>query len=306
MEFSFLHPQYMYLLFLVPLLFFIHFLALGNKKKKALKFANFDAISKIQGVDFFSKNLVILFMNIIVIVLVIFAVSGLTYHTTKESSSFSYVIAIDSSQSMEANDLPPNRISAAKEVASSFVDSLPVDVKLGVISFSGGSKIEIDISGRKDEIRNAIDGIEISGYGGTDLYEAILTSTNILKKESFKSIIVLSDGQVNVGNIDDAIDYANDNNVVVNTIGIGTLEGGETEYGFSRIDEDSLRSVAYLTKGSYFNSQNKENLSNAFIEIFKLTKRKVSIALADNLLLLAIAIIVLEFFLSNTRYINLP
>lgn len=305
MDFTFSHPQYLFLLFLVPLLFFMHFWTLSTKKKRALKFANFEAIARIEGIDFFSKNVFILFLNVILILSMIFAVSGLTLHTTKESSSFSFVIAIDSSQSMEANDLSPNRISVAKETAVNFVDSAPLDIKMGVISFSGGSKIEKDMTKRKDELKSAINRIELSGYGGTDLYEAVLTSSNLLNKESFKSVILLSDGQINVGNIDDAINYANDNNVIVHTIGVGTKEGGETEYGLSKLDEDSLKSLAYNTHGVYFNAENKENLSQSFLDVLKLTQRKVSIELFDYLVLFSIALIIIEFVLSNTKYTNL-
>ena len=104
MIFSFTHPQYLLFLFLIPIFFMIHFFSLSNRKKVALKFANFDAISRIMGVDFFSKNVIILFLNSIIILFLVFALSGLTMHTTRESSSFSFVLAMDTSQSMEAND----------------------------------------------------------------------------------------------------------------------------------------------------------------------------------------------------------
>lgn len=305
-SFSFSHPQYLFLLFAIPILFFIHFLALGNKKKSALRFANFDAIAKIEGIDFFSKNVVILFLNILIVVSIIFAVSGLTLHTNMQSSSFSFVLAIDSSQSMEADDFSPSRIVVARQTAVDFVNSAPVDVKMGVVSFSGSSRIEKDMSKRDDEIKNAINGIKIGGFGGTDLYEAILTSTNLLKNEDHKAIILLSDGQINVGTVDNAVDYANDNEVIVHAIGMGTKEGGNTEFGFSKLDEDSLKSIAYYTGGSYFSAENKENLSNAFISIFDLTERKVAIQLFDYLILFALVLLVFQFFLTNTKYVNLP
>lgn len=305
MEFVFSHPQYLFFLLAIPLLFFIHFLSFGNKKKKALKFANFSAIARIEGVDFFSKNLFVLALNILVVVLIVFSLGGLTMQTTRESSSFSFVIAIDSSQSMSATDFSPSRIAVAKDVSVDFVDSSPLDVPMGVVSFSGSSRIESDLTDRKDEIKSAINAIELGNYGGTDLLEAVLTASNLLKNEGSKAIIVLSDGQINVGNVDQAIEYANDNDVVVHTIGMGTLSGGETDYGFSKLDEDSLKSLSYNTQGVYFNAENKVELDGSFSQMFQVTKRKVSIELIDYLLLFAIFLVVLEFFLTNTRYINL-
>ncbi len=303
---SFSHPQYLFLLFGIPIFFFIHFYSLGNKKKRALKFANFDAIAKIQGVDFFSKNMMILFLNVIIFSSLVFAVSGMTLHTIVESSSFSFVIAIDSSQSMEADDLNPNRISVAKDTAIEFVDSAPLGVNMGVMSFSGSTTILSDMTDRKDELKKAIKSVEIGNIGGTDVYEAVLTGSNILKNEENKVIILLSDGQINVGNVDDAIDYANKYQVIVHTIGVGTEEGGSTQFGFSRLDEDSLKSLAYNTEGNYFNAENREELSNAFNEMYSLTKRKVAVRLFDYLLIFASILLVFEFFLTNTKYLNLP
>ena len=115
MMFIFSNPIYLSFLFAIPLIFFLHFYSISNKKKIALNFANFDAISRIQGIDFFSKNVVSLFLITAVIVLLSFSLAGLHFNTTKNTSSFSFVIAIDSSQSMEANDFSPSRIEASKE-----------------------------------------------------------------------------------------------------------------------------------------------------------------------------------------------
>jgi Ca-activated chloride channel homolog len=306
MLFSLSHPQYLLLLFAIPIIFFIHFFSLTNKKKRALKFANFDAIAKIEGVDFFSKNILMLFLNVLIVTLLIFAISGLTLHITAKSTSFSYVLAIDSSQSMEAKDFSPSRIEVAKQTAINFIDSAPMGVRIGVISFAGDSKIEQDMTQRKDELKNSINGIVTGGYGGTDLYEAVLSSSNLLKNENDKAIILLSDGQINVGSVDQAISYANDNEVVIHTIGIGTIEGGATPYGFSKLDEDSLKSLAYNTNGKYFSAENRENLSNALSGIFDLTQRNVAIELFDYLIIISLILIVLEFFLSNTRYGSFP
>ena len=146
MIFSFSHPQYLFLLFAIPILFLIHFLSLSNRKKVALKFANFDAIARIEGVDFFSKNILILFLSLLIVLSMVLAISGLTFHTIKQASSFSFVIAIDSSQSMRADDFFPDRLTVAKQVAEDFIDTIPYEINIGVVSFSGSSYIEHDVS----------------------------------------------------------------------------------------------------------------------------------------------------------------
>lgn len=300
--FTFSHPQYLFFLIVIPLVFFIHFFSLGNKKKKALKFANFDAIARIEGIDFFSKNVILLTLSVLALAALVFAISGLTLHTTAESTDFSFVLAIDSSKSMEATDLSPNRISVAKDTASDFVSNSPLDTRFGVISFAGSSKIEIDMTDRKGEIKSAIGGIKLTDFGGTDLYEAVLTGSNLLQEENAKAIVLLSDGQINVGTVDEAVGYATRHDVIVHTIAVGTREGGATEFGFSRLDEDSLRGIAYETGGVFFNTTNKQEIESALSEIFGYTEKKVSIELFDYLVIFAIVVLLLEFFLSNTRY----
>ena len=303
---TFAHPKYLFFLFLVPILFFIHFVTLKSGKKIALKFANFEAIARISGVDFFSKNITILLLSSLLVCLLTMAVSGLTLHMQLEASSFSFVLAIDSSQSMEADDMYPSRLSVAKDTAIEFVNSAPRTTKIGVVSFAGSALIEQDLTENKDSARAAIKNIEINAFGGTDLYEAIITSTNLLKSEEARSIILLSDGQINIGRIDDCIEYANENDVVVHTIAIGTEEGGKTGYGISKLDEDSLKALAYNTGGIFFKATNKDELSNALKEAMKLTKRKVAIDISNYLIIISIILFIFEYILVNTKYKLFP
>jgi len=303
--FSFTHPQYLFFLFVIPIFFLIHFFSLSNRKRVALKFANFDAIARIRGVDFFSKNMIMLFLNSLIILLMILAISGLTVQVFKESSSFSFVIALDTSESMEADDFYPNRITVAKEISRDFVDQTPRGVKIGVVSFSGNSYIEQDLSQERLEIKNSINNVEIEGWGGTDLFEAVITSTNMLREEEYKAVIVLSDGQINVGKLEDIITYAQKNDVILHSIAIGTKEGGKTPYAISKLDEDFLKGLSYNTGGNYFIAENKEMLSESFLSILQLTQKKVSIKLFNYLILFAIVLFTLEFFLINTRYLNI-
>lgn len=306
MIFSFSHPQYLFLLLVIPIFFLIHFLSLSNRKKVALRFANFDAIARVEGVDFFSKNIMMLSLSLIIVSLMILAVSGLTFHTFKQSTSFSFVIAIDHSQSMQANDIYPDRLTASKKVAMDFVDAISYGVDIGVVSFSGNSYIKQDMSQDKSDIKNAIENIELSQFGGTNIYEAVITSTNLLKNKENKTIVLLSDGQINIGTIEDTINYANTNDVIVHTIAVGTKEGGETDYTISKVDEETLKSVSDRTGGDYFAAETSGALTESFEEILKLTKKKVSIGLSNYLIIFAVILFILKFFLTNTRYFPLP
>jgi len=302
MEISFLYPRYLFFLFLIPLFIFIHFATLKASRSTALKFANFDAIARIKGVDFFSKNIIILSISVLIVFLLIMAVSGLTYHTVVNTSSYSFVIAVDASQSMEANDVAPDRMSAAKKAAGDFIDSLPFGTRVGVVSFSGNALIEQDVTDSKSLVRGAIDNIGISSIGGTDIIEAVITSTNLLKGEDSKAIILLSDGQINVGGTDEVIQYANKNDVVIHTIAIGTEEGGATSYGISKADLDTLEALSYNTDGASFMATDVNEIYDSFNNAITLSDKKISINLSVYLLVACIILFSLEYFLINGRY----
>ena len=102
------------------------------------------------------------------------------------------------------------------------------------------------------------------------------------------------------------IDYANENNVIVHTIAIGTAEGGITSFGLSKIDEETLKGLAYNTQGESFKVTDKETLSESFDKCLKLTRKKVSIPLSFHSIILVIIIFIMFYALGNTRYRILP
>jgi len=306
MYFTFTDPKYLFLLLVIPLIVFIYLLTLKSIKKRALKFANFDAIARVQGVSFFSRDIVTTILSSLIVLVLVLSVSGLTLHRQAQASSFSFVIAIDVSRSMEANDLPPNRLDAAKETAKEFVNAAPSTTKIGLVSFSGNAYIHQSLTDKKDMVIDALDGVEISSIEGTDLYEAVITSTNLLMAEEGKSMMILSDGQMNVGEVEDAIKYANQNDVIINAIAIGTKEGGETVYGVSKLNEDTMKALSYNTEGNYFDAQDRKSLLDSMDQILKLTKKKVSIDLSDYLVLASILLFIIEYILINSRYRLLP
>ncbi|MFH1290877.1 MAG: VWA domain-containing protein [Nanoarchaeota archaeon] len=279
---------------------------LKRKRSHALHFANFDAIARVKGVDLLSKNLFVLILTILIVLLLALSLTGVKIQRTLYSSSFSFVMAIDSSASMEATDFYPNRLEAAKDTALDFVDSTPAGTRIGVISFSGNSFIEQSITDDKSFIKRAIEKIPPSSIGGTDLNEAVVTSTNLLEGEDAKAIILLSDGRINVGTIDDSINYANNHDVIVHTIGIGTEEGGQTSYGLSKMDEDALKALAHNTDGRYFRADTKELITESFNQIIDLKFKKITVDISPYLILAALIIFVIEYILISTRYRILP
>jgi len=303
---QFTHPQYLFLLLLLPVIILLHFFLLKVKRADAVRFANFEAIARIRGIDLYSKNIVIVGLTVAITVLLILSVSGMNLQRSIVSSANSYVIAIDTSQSMEATDLDPSRIEVAKATAKEFVATSPPGTKIAILSFSGNAFIEQALTEDKSLVENSLDVIELSTIGGTDPAEAITTATNVLALEDGKAVILLSDGRINVGNLADSLEYANKNNVIVHTIGLGTEEGGRTAYGISKIEEESLQAAAYGTGGKYFRVQSEVDFQEAFKEILEFKLKKVSFDASKQLLLVSLALVIIQYILINTRYKVLP
>ncbi|MBD3253267.1 VWA domain-containing protein [Candidatus Pacearchaeota archaeon] len=301
MYLNFSNELYLFFLFAIPVLIFLHFYGLKNLKGRSLKFANFQAIARVKGIDLYSKNLSILFLNISIVALLVFALSGLTINRDVDASSFSYILVIDASESMTAVDIKPDRLSGAKEVALNFIDSLPEESYVGIVSFSGDSYIEKHLTKNKQDLKTTVDSIEVSYVKGTDIYEAIFNSGKLLKESKDKAIILLSDGQANVGRLDSVIDYAVDNKIVIHSIGIGTVEGGEAVYGISRLNEDFLKAVSYNTGGSYFRADDEEKIKDSFNQIIEVVRKMGSTNIGPYLLMVSIVLFVFKQFLVLTN-----
>jgi Ca-activated chloride channel homolog len=306
MNISFSNPIYLFLLFIIPLFIFFHFASMRWRSKKALKFANFQAISRVSGVDLFSKNIVILILSCVIVMLLVFSISGTTIHLTREITDFSFVIAIDSSQSMSADDFYPNRMDFSKAVSKEIIDFLPQDTAIGIVSFGAYSFIEKDLTKHKTELKSSTDKIQISNVGGTGFYEAIVTSSNLLFNEKGKTVILLSDGQVTIGDIESTIRHAINNDIVVHTVAIGTEDGGETLFGFSRLEKDTLKSLSYQTGGIFIEGETREEIMENLSQILEFERGRASIDIFLYLIIASIILFVIECLLMNLKYDSLP
>ena len=311
MNITFLNPIYLLLLLSIPLLVIVHLISLKSTKRRALKFANFDAIARITGEEVLSKNITLLFIRIIILLLVVFAASGTVIWYKGISSDHDVVLAIDASQSMLADDYKPNRLEAAKNAALLFVDTIKGDIGIGVISFSGASLIETPVIHDKERVKDAIKNITVQGLGGTDIGQAMISSSNLLVTEKTpKVIILLTDGRSNVGTSPyEAINYLNKDDIMIYTIGIGTLEGGkfiEQTDIVSTLDEETMRNIANYTSASYYRAENEQALENAFTDIAGSNEKNLNKNISFILMIIAFVFLLIEWLLVNTKYRVLP
>jgi len=303
----FVKPQYLVLLFVIPLMIFVHISSIVGAKKRAVKFANFDAIKRVSGVEMFSKNLTILYLSIIIVVLLVLSMSQMSVTREVETSRVSFVLALDSSRSMGATDLLPTRLDAAKIAAIDFLKMAPEKTRMGIISFAGTIVIEQEVTDEPALLEKAINNIEVKTTGGTNALDALITASNILINEDGKSIIFISDGNINVNDLQNILDYSKKNNIVINCLGVGTESGGEEEFGgFFKASEEGLKTMAEETGGKYYHVSNVEDFYSAMNDMIELTKKVAVFNMSFYLDLVAMLVLLLTFFLVNTRYRTLP
>ena len=307
MQLLFLYPKFLLLLLLVPLFIFVYFFSLVYNKKKAVLFSNFEAMERFYDIEFFSKNFLALYANLLILVLLIFALSGTAISFDTDTSAFSYVIAIDTSSSMSTVDVLPNRLEAAKNEARDFIDLLPIGVEVGIIGFSGDATVLQTLDSSKVKLKMVLDSVDYGAIQGTNIYNALLASNKLFGLKRMKSVILISDGQLNVADAPQIIRYVNRNNLIVNTIAVGTEEGGLTDFNtISKIDEDFLKSLSFNSGGQFFRVKDIGDLDESFNTLIGETHKQVTIDITFYLLLIAIGFFSILWVLYNLRFKIIP
>ncbi|MGE5108162.1 MAG: vWA domain-containing protein [Sphingobacteriales bacterium] len=245
----------------------------------------------------------------------------------KEGEGVDIVLCIDVSGSMNAEDLQPNRLEAAKQVAASFVDNRPTD-RIGLVVFSGESFTQCPITADHGVVKLQILNIR-SGFleDGTAIGTGLATSVERLKSSKSKSkvVILLTDGENNGGLIDPqtAKEIAKSLKVKVYTIGVGTDGFAPipqvTPLGTIRsnekvnIDEKLLTEIARETGGRYFRAKDNEGLKNIYGEIDNLDKSQAEVSTYTNyterlvpFVIAALALLLLELILRYTTFKKFP
>ncbi|MEO6819441.1 MAG: VWA domain-containing protein [Ginsengibacter sp.] len=208
-----------------------------------------------------------------------------------EGEGIDIILCIDVSGSMTAQDFQPNRMEAAKNVASEFIDHRPSD-KIGIVIFAGESFTQCPLTTDHYVLKSQVQQIR-NGLleDGTSIGSGLATSVDRLKESKSKSkvIILLTDGVNNGGFIDPstAKEIAKAFKVKVYTIGVGTDGYAPTPVNTPMgiviqnekvtIDEALLKNIASETGGKYFRATDNRSLENIYNEIDRLEKSKVEI-----------------------------
>ena len=238
-----------------------------------------------------------------------------------EIEGIDIMMAIDVSTSMLAEDLKPNRIEAAKDVAAEFINGRPND-NIGLTIFAGESYTQCPLTVNHEVLLNMFSNIKCGIVeDGTAIGMGIANAVTRLKDSKAKSkvIILLTDGTNNAGDISPltAASIAKQFGIRIYTVGVGT--NGEAPYPYPtafgvqyvnvpvEIDENMLREIASTSDGQYFRATSNTRLKEVYAEIDKLEKTKLNVKEFSRkeeeyqvFALVAFLAILLEVLLRNT------
>jgi Ca-activated chloride channel family protein len=298
---NFFWPEMLWLQLLVPLLVLGYLWLLSRRKKTSLRFANLGLVKQALGRSTGWRRHVPPILLLIAITALLFAAARPSAVIRLPSDQKLIVLAMDVSGSMRATDVQPNRLVASQEAAKAFVTELPRAVKVAVVSFAGTAAVVQAPTVSREDVFAAIDRFQLQrataiGSGmilslatifpdaGIDLSQ--ITGQRLMppgpndkpkpdftpvEPGSFNSaaIILLTDGQRTTGPDPlEAAKMAADRGVKVYTVGIGTKEGETIGFeGWSmrvRLDEDTLKNVANVTRAEYFYAGTADDLKKVY------------------------------------------
>jgi len=238
------------------------------------------------------------------------------------------VMSLDISGTMLAEDFKPNRLGAAKDVATEFINGRPND-RVGLVVFSGESFTQCPLTTDHAVLINLFKDVK---YGmiedGTAIGLGLANAVNRLKESTARSkvVILLTDGMNNRGEIAPitAAEIAQTFGIRVYTVGVGTRGTapypGKDMFGRTvyqnipvEIDEKVLQDIATMTDGKYFRATDNQKLRQIYREIDRLEKSKIDVKEYNKRTeeyfmfgLIAGVLLLFEVLLKNTIFRNIP
>jgi len=297
---SFQWPEMLWLYLALPLLVAAYFYALSRKKKLALRYASLTLVKEAMGAGQKWRRHVPPILFLLALAVMIAAIARPQAVVTLPSQHETVILAMDVSGSMRATDVEPNRLVAAQNAAKAFIADQPENVRIGVVAFAGTATVAQAPTRNREDVVAAIDRFQLQRAtaigsaiivslatifpdAGYDVATFMYGAENEKKGQKPPSavkpvppgsynaavIILLTDGQRTTGpDTIAAARLAADRGVRIYTVGVGTPDGKIVGFeGWSmhvRLDEETLKTVADVTRGEYFYAGNAMDLKKIY------------------------------------------
>jgi Ca-activated chloride channel family protein len=287
---SFIWPTMLLSLLLIPLFVWLYLWMQQQRKRFAANYSSLGLVQEAAGSRPGLRRHIPPVLFLTGLTLLLFALARPEMVVSLPRVEGTVILAFDVSNSMNADDLEPTRMEAAKVAARAFVENQPPTILIGVVAFSSGGLVVQPPTDDQAAVLATID--RLSPQGGTSLGQGIFSSLNAIAGKAtateeaprggnvgaetdqighFPSavVVLLSDGE-NTEPPDplEIAQVAADAGVRIFPVGIGSPEGAVVEVdGFNivtQLNERSLQQIADLTNGSYYNAEDEESLREIY------------------------------------------
>ena len=281
--FRFAHSEYLYALYLIPVIIVLIWLSIRKQNQLLDKFANSD-LHKIlfplrSGIKLFFKS----GLMVLSIILLIFALAnpqiGSKVEEVKQVGIDVYIL-LDVSLSMKAEDIKPSRLEKAKHEISKLIQKLNGD-RIGLIVFSGKAFIQFPLTTDYSAANLFLSAVSVKSVPqpGTAIGPAVQLAMNSFKKdeETQKAVVIITDGEDHEGDLDNVIEEANNLGVKIYAIGLGSPQGvpiplynsagRQTGYKkdrngnvvLTKLNEQTLQEITEQGNGKYYRGSNTDD-----------------------------------------------
>lgn len=274
--FRFSNPEYLYVLAIIPLMVVLLLFIRSRQRNRLRTFGNPELIYQLMPDLSKRRPIIKAILQLTAIGVCIFMLAGPQFGSKKEKSTrkgAEFMIALDVSNSMMAEDITPNRLGKAKQVISKLVDKMNND-KIGLIIFAGDAFTQLPITSDYVSAKIFLNSIspDMIKNQGTAIGEAINQGVRSFgpKTDAERALIVITDGENFEDNAVESAKRAAEEGIRVHVVGMGSLEGAPIPVGGSsdfrkdktgnvvitKLDETTCREIAAAGKGIYIRSDN--------------------------------------------------
>jgi Ca-activated chloride channel homolog len=279
---TFATPFLLWGLVLVPLAGLAYVWSQRRRIKYAARFTNLDLLANVVAASPGHRRHLPPFLALAALAALLVALARPQAVVAVPREEATVVLTMDGSASMNATDVAPTRLDAAKSAASTFLDGLPERFRVGLVSFSNATRVLEEPTDDREAVRSSLEGIR--GEVGTAIGDAIRDSIALAPRdetgersdETHFAVLLLSDGANSAGvEPADVLDEVKEAGVPIYTIALGTDAGVvEIPNAFGELvpfsvppDPETLRLIAEETGGRFFEAPTEADLEAVYEEI---------------------------------------
>ncbi|SNR81441.1 VWA domain-containing protein [Actinomadura mexicana] len=274
---TFLSPERLWLLGLLPLVAAAYLLLQLRRRQYAVRFTNLALLSQVapRRPGWRRHVSAVLFLIMIAFMMFGFARPATAVKVPRDRATI--VVAVDVSLSMMARDVSPSRLDAAKAAAKRFIGDLPRRFNVGVVAFAGNANLIAAPTADRDAAVASLDQLVLAKR--TAIGEAVFTSLQAVRSFDAQArqdpppahIVLLSDGDNTTGrSVQEAVDASRLAHVPVSTIAFGTPYGTvdiEGETTSVSVNKETLKSLSESTEGKAYEAADADQLREVYANI---------------------------------------